>query len=145
MFFSTIEYKHNLPCKGRGTAQAVEGFMYNHNKSLTPYAKALRKNMTPEERCLWYNFLRQYKIRFLRQKVIKNYIVDFYCSKASLIIEIDGGQHYEDNAILNDRLRDEELSKLGYKVLRFTNLDIKNNFEGVCFVIDKNVQERIPL
>ena len=119
--------------------------MYNHNKNLTPYAKVLRKNMTPEERNLWYKFLRQYKVRFLRQKVVKNYIVDFYCSKASLIIEIDGGQHYEDSAMLNDRLRDEELSKLGYKVLRFTNLDIKNNFEGVCSVIDKNVQERIPL
>ena len=62
--------------------------MYNHNKKLTPYAKKLRKNMTLEERNLWYKFLRGYKIRFLRQKVIKNYIVDFYCSKASLVIEL---------------------------------------------------------
>lgn len=119
--------------------------MYNHNKKLTPYAKKLRKNMTLEERNLWYKFLRGYKIRFLRQKVIKNYIVDFYCSKASLVIEIDGGQHYEDDAILQDKMRDKELNELGYKVLRFTNFDIKNNFEGVCDTIDKTVKERIPL
>lgn len=118
--------------------------MYNHNKKLTPYAKKLRKNMTLEERNLWYKFLRGYKIRFLRQKVIKNYIVDFYCSKASLVIEIDGGQHYEDDAILQDKMRDKELNELGYKVLRFTNFDIKNNFEGVCDTIDKTVKERIP-
>ena len=119
--------------------------MYNHNKKLTPYAKKLRKNMTLEERNLWYKFLQEYKIRFLRQKVIKNYIVDFYCSKASLVIEIDGGQHYEDDAILQDKMRDKELNELGYKVLRFTNFDIKNNFEGVCDIIDKTVKERIPL
>ncbi len=65
--------------------------MYHHNKRLTPYAKQLRKNMTYEESKLWYNFLRTYNVRFLRQKVIENYIVDFYCAKASLIVEIDGG------------------------------------------------------
>lgn len=64
--------------------------MYHHNKRLTPYAKQLRKNMTYEESKLWYNFLRTYNVRFLRQKVIENYIVDFYCAKASLIVEIDG-------------------------------------------------------
>ena len=117
--------------------------MYNHNKKLTPYAKKLRKNMTVEERKLWYDFLRGYKVRFLRQKVILNYIVDFYCAKASLVIEIDGGQHYENEAALKDKLRDEELGKLGYKILRFSNQDIKNNFESVCALIDKTVKTKI--
>ena len=119
--------------------------MYYHNKNLTHYAKELRKNMTYEERELWYKFLRQYSVRFLRQKVINNYIVDFYCSKAALIIEIDGGQHYDDEALKNDELRDKELENLGYKVLRFTNTDIKNHFEEVCFVIDRSVKSKIPL
>ena len=117
--------------------------MYHHNKKLTPYAKQLRKNMTYEESKLWYNFLRTYNIRFLRQKVIENYIVDFYCAKASLIVEIDGGQHYENNAVEKDGLRDKVLESFGYKVLRFTNLDVKNNFEGVCGVIDATVKSRI--
>ncbi len=119
--------------------------MYNHNKKLTPYAKNFRKNMTYEERKLWYNFLRQYDVRFLRQKVINNYIVDFYCSCAALIIEIDGSQHYDDEVLLKDKLRDKDLENLGYMVLRFTNLDIKYNFEGVCNLIDKTVKTRIPL
>lgn len=117
--------------------------MYTHNKKLTPYAKDLRKNMTTEERKLWYQFLRLYPIRFLRQKVIKNYIVDFYCAKASLVIELDGGQHYEDDAQAYDEIRDTELKKLGYTVLRFTNLDIKNNFESVCDMIDREIQLKI--
>ena len=117
--------------------------MYNHNTSLTPYAKKLRKAMTVEERKLWYEFLRGYDIRFLRQKVIKNYIVDFYCSNSALIIEIDGGQHYEPEAEIKDLLRDQDLAALGYKVLRFTNDDIKNNFESVCTIIDQNVRARL--
>ena len=126
-----------------GNRASGGGIMYNHNKKLTPYAKKLRKNMTVEERKLWYDFLRGYKVRFLRQKVILNYIVDFYCAKASLVIEIDGGQHYENEAALKDKLRDEELGKLGYKILRFSNQDIKNNFESVCALIDKTVKTKI--
>ena len=129
--------------KREGDRVSGGGIMYHHNKKLTPYAKQLRKNMTYEESKLWYNFLRTYNIRFLRQKVIENYIVDFYCAKASLIVEIDGGQHYENNAVEKDGLRDKVLESFGYKVLRFTNLDVKNNFEGVCGVIDATVKSRI--
>ena len=66
---------------------------YKHNPKLTPNARELRKNMTKEEKQLWYNYLRKCKVRFLRQKVIDNYIVDFYCSKLNLVIELDGSQH----------------------------------------------------
>ena len=114
--------------------------MYNHNKNLTPLAKTLRKNMTKEENKLWYQYLRQYSIRFLRQKVINNYIVDFYCSKVKLIIELDGGQHYETTGINTDKNRDFELSQLGYKILRFSNLDINSNFEGVCETINSTIK-----
>lgn len=113
--------------------------MYNHNKKLTPLAKTLRKNMTKEENKLWYQYLRQYPIRFLRQKVINNYIVDFYCSKAKLIIELDGGQHYEPTGINKDKNRDFELSQLGYKILRFSNIDVNSNFEGVCETINSTI------
>lgn len=78
-----------------------------HNASLTANARSLRKNMTKEERHLWYDFLRAYPVRFLRQKVIDNYIVDFYCSKARLIVELDGSQHYEAGAVKKDEIRTE--------------------------------------
>ncbi len=80
---------------------------YKHNPNLTDNAKKLRKNMTKEERHLWYDFLRQYPVRFLRQKVIDNYIVDFYCAKAKLVIELDGGQHYEESIQRYDKIRTE--------------------------------------
>lgn len=131
----------NLPCKGRGTACGGRIiYMYNHNKKLTPLAKTLRKNMTKEENKLWYQYLRQYPIRFLRQKVINNYIVDFYCSKVKLIIELDGSQHYETTGINKDKNRNFELSQLGYKILRFSNLDINSNFEGVCETINSTIK-----
>ena len=114
--------------------------MYNHNKNLTPLAKTLRKNMTKEENKLWYQYLRQYPIRFLRHKVINNYIVDFYCSKVKLIIELDGSQHYETTGINKDKNRNFELSQLGYKILRFSNLDINSNFEGVCETINSTIK-----
>ncbi len=112
-----------------------------HNKILTPYAKNLRKNMTKQEKHLWYDFLRTYRLRFLRQKVIENYVVDFYCSKAKLVIEIDGGQHYTEEAMEYDKKRTEILEGYGLKVIRFTNLDIDNNFEGVCNNIDDIVSK----
>ena len=76
-----------------------------HNKDLVPRAKQLRKEMTKEERHLWYDFLRSYPVRFLRQKVIDNYIADFYCYEARLIIELDGSQYYEDKGLLKDKIR----------------------------------------
>ena len=80
-----------------------------HNKALTPIARKLRKDMTREERHLWYDFLREYPIRFLRQKVIGSYVVDFYCAAAKLVVELDGSQHYEEKGIADDQTRTEFL------------------------------------
>lgn len=112
-----------------------------HNKDKVSFAKELRKNMTKEERHLWYDFLRTYNVKFLRQKILGKYIVDFYCAKAKLVIELDGSQHYEDDAIKYDNERTAYLENFGVKVLRITNLDINRNFEGVCQYIDAQVKE----
>ena len=114
-----------------------------HNKELTPNAKALRKNMTKEERHLWYDFLRNYPVRFTRQKVIDNYIVDFYCHSARLIIELDGSQHYEDKEILKDKIRTQKIEERNLKVIRIPNNEITNNFEGVCEYVDICVKESL--
>ena len=108
----------------------------SYEGNLIPFAKKLRKNMTRQERHLWYDFLRSYPIRFQRQKTIGNYIVDFYCHSANLVIELDGSQHYFDEGITNDKERDEFLTKQGLRVLRFSNKDIDENFKGVCEYID---------
>ena len=112
-----------------------------HNKQNKPLAKALRKNMTPWERKLWYCFLREYPVRFQRQKCIGNFIVDFYCFRAKLVVELDGGGHYDPEAEEKDRNRTKELEKQGLKVLRFCNLDVDKNFYGVCSVIDEEVKK----
>ncbi len=112
-----------------------------HNTELTANAKALRKNMTKEERHLWYDFLREYPVRFLRQKVIDNYIVDFYCHSARLIIELDGSQHYEEKGLLRDRIRTEKIEQRNLKVLRIPNNEVDENFEGVCLYIDETVKQ----
>lgn len=114
--------------------------MKAYNKSNIPLAKALRKNMTPWERKLWYEFLRNYPVRFQRQKAIDNYIADFYCAKARLIIELDGGGHYTEEQIEKDRIRTEDFKKHNIKVLRICNLDIDRNFRGVCEYIDLTVK-----
>ena len=106
-------------------------------------SQTLRKNMTKEERHLWYDFLRDYPVRFLRQKVIDNYIVDFYCSKAKLIIEIDGSQHYTEEGVKKDEFRTEILEGYDLKIIRFTNRQINVNFRGVCAYIDKVVKDSI--
>ena len=115
---------------------------YHHNKKLSSYAKKLRKEMTKEERHLWYDFLSGYPVRFLRQKVIDEYIVDFYCSAARLVIELDGSQHYSAEKIEYDRKRTEHLEKLGLRVIRIPNNKIFENFEGVCSYINMAVNER---
>ncbi len=116
---------------------------YKHNKELVPLAKALRKNMTKEEKHLWYDYLRNYPIRFIRQKVIGKYIVDFYCAKAKLVIELDGSQHYEDKQKEMDALRTEFLEQCGLKVIRIINLEVNRNFEGVCMMIDYEVKQAL--
>ena len=114
--------------------------MKEYNKKNIPLAKELRKNMTPWERKLWYEFLRSYPVRFQRQKAIGNYIVDFYCAKARLVVELDGGGHYTQEQTERDNLRTKELESMNLKVLRFCNLDIHKNFRGVCEYIDLTVK-----
>ena len=104
----------------------------NSNPKLTDNAKNLRKNMTKEERHLWYDFLKKLSITVNRQKVIGKYIVDFYIASHKIAIELDGSQHYEDKNIVYDLDRSRYLQNEGIKVLRYTNLDINRNFEGVC-------------
>ena len=114
-----------------------------HNTELTTNARTLRKNMTKEERHLWYDFLKRYPVRFLRQKVIDNYIVDFYCHRARLIIELDGSQHYEEKGLLKDKIRTEKIKQRNLTVIRIPNNEINKNFEGVCQYIDNVVKESL--
>ena len=114
-----------------------------HNTELTAKAKALRKNMTEEERRLWHDFLKSYPVRFLRQKVIDHYIVDFYCHQARLIIELDGSQHYENAGLQKDRIRTEKIESRNLTVIRIPNNEIHRNFRGVCEYIDKYVQKAL--
>ena len=114
-----------------------------HEIKNEPFARRLRKEMTPWERKLWYLFLKDYPIRFQRQKCIDQYIVDFYCFKAKLVIELDGGGHYDPVAAEKDNKRTEILQRYGLKVIRFCNTDIDKNFYGVCTVIDDEVKGRI--
>ena len=114
-----------------------------HNPKLTENSKTLRKSMTKEERHLWYDFLRTYPIRFLRQKVIDNYIVDFYCHDARLIIELDGSQHYSDVGLLKDKIRTEKIELRNLTVIRIPNNEIFDNFDGVCEYIDVCVKKSL--
>ena len=107
-----------------------------YNKSNIVLAKNLRKNATKQENHLWYDFLSKYEVRFQRQKAIDNFIADFYCHQAKLIIEIDGSQHYTEEGIKKDEFRTEILEEYGLMVIRFTNHQINTNFRGVCDYID---------
>ena len=118
--------------------------MKAYNKENIPLAKALRKNMTPWERKLWYEFLRNYPLRFQRQKAIGNYIADFYCAKARLVIELDGGGHYTPEQTERDEARTKALESMGLTVLRICNLDIDRNFRGVCEHIDLTARDLSP-
>ena len=106
-------------------------------------AKSLRKNATPQENHLWYDFLSKYKVRFQRQKAIGDFIADFYCHNAKLIIEIDGSQHYTEEGRRKDAFRTEILEGYDLKVIRFTNRQIDTNFSGVCRYIDAVVKESL--
>ena len=116
---------------------------YKHNSNLTERARELRKNMTAEEKILWYQFLKDYPVRFLRQKIIDNYIADFYCSKAKLVIELDGSQHYEEANLENDTVRTKFLEGYGLKIIRIPNNQVFKNFRGVCEYIDLAVRQSL--
>ena len=106
------------------------------NPKLKTLSQALRKNQTKEEHLLWHNFLKKYPLRFRRQYVIGNYIVDFYCHQARVVVELDGSQHYDPIEKEKDRQRTAYLASQGLTVLRFTNLEVTRQFSSVCQAID---------
>ena len=114
-----------------------------HNKQLTSLAQQLRKEMTKEERHLWYDFLRSYPVRFTRQKVLGSYIVDFYCAQAKLVIELDGSQHFDPTGIAYDAARTAFLEGYGLTVIRIPNNEVSRNFHGVCEYIDAAVRQSL--
>ncbi len=114
-----------------------------HNKELTSRAKELRKNMTKEERHLWYDFLREYPVPFSRQKVLGKYIADFYCAQAKLVVELDGSQHFEPDAAAKDADRTSFLAGYGLTVIRVPNNEVSRNFAGVCEYIDNAVKQSL--
>ena len=114
-----------------------------HNKNILPMARILRKNMTKEERHLWYDFLRAYPTKFLRQKVLGKYVADFYCAKAKLVIELDGSQHYEEINIEKDTERTKFLEQYGLTVIRIPNNQVNQNFYEVCEFIDNIVKQSL--
>ena len=102
------------------------------NALLTENAKTLRKSMTKQERHLWYDYLKSLPVTVNRQKVVGQYILDFYCAQAKIAIELDGSQHYDEEGKAADAIREAYLNSLGITVLRYSNSDITRNFEGVC-------------
>jgi very-short-patch-repair endonuclease len=107
--------------------------LIEYDKNLKSFSRVLRKKMTDAERLIRRKIRgRQIKgFQFYRQKPIGNYIVDFYCPKIKLVLEVDGGQHYQDRNIFRDKARSDYLNKIGFKVLRFTNIEVLKNIDGV--------------
>ena len=113
-----------------------------YNKELTYKSRTLRKGATKEENHLWYDFLRNHKLKFTRQRIIDNYILDFYCAKIKLAIELDGSQHYEEIGSVKDEERTYKLNKHGVSVLRFTNGEVNNQFDEVCEYINEFIKKK---
>ena len=113
------------------------------NRTLKDRASAMRKDMTQEERKLWYQYLRSYPVKFRRQRIQAPFILDFSCREAALAIEIDGSQHYTDYGRSYDKWRTNHIEREGISVLRFSNGDIRDRFDGVCIMIDLTVQKRM--
>ena len=114
-----------------------------HNKKLLPNARKLRREMTKEESHLWYDFLKSHPLTFKRQQIIGHYIVDFYCSKARLVIELDGSQHGSEQGEVRDTERTAFLEEYDLAVLRFWNNEVNREFEAVCRTIDGIIRERL--
>ena len=118
------------------------GMDEQHNSKLIPNARKLRKDMTKEERHLWYDGLKKLPVTVHRQKVLGNYIVDFYIASAKLVIELDGSQHYEEHGRIKDKERDAYLQSIGCRVLRYSNADINQRFRHVCEDIYKHLYKQ---
>lgn len=114
-----------------------------HNRKLTSRAQQLRRDMTKEERKLWYEYLRISPYRFRRQVTCGNYILDFYCASAKLAVELDGSQHYETEGQKYDQRRTAYMKMVGVEVIRFSNADVMQKFSGVCQMIETTVQQRM--
>ena len=117
--------------------------MLPRNKSLIKNSNELRNNPTKQENHLWYDFLRKHNLHFYRQRIVGSYIVDFYCPKAKLVIELDGSQHFEKENAEYDAIRTEYLNSLGLYVLRFSNRDINYNFDGCCQYIEETILSQL--
>ena len=113
------------------------------DNSQSKNARRLRRDMTPHERKLWYLFLRKYPVKIYEQRIIGRFIVDFYCTSARLVIELDGAQHYEPQGLAYDAERSQSLTAPGLEVLRFSNRDIDRNFRDACEQIDLTIQTRL--
>ena len=114
-----------------------------YNGKLISFAKELRKEAPPQENHLWYDFLSKYPVKFRRQVMIDNYIADFYCYNAKLVIEVDGSQHETDDGMQKDEIRTEKLEEHGLQVIRIPNRCIDKEFNRVCDYIDQVVKNNI--
>ena len=112
------------------------------NNQLLPRARELRREMTPQERKLWYLFLRTYPVKIYKQRIIESFIVDFYCASAKLVIEVDGSQHYTESGMQYDQERSQILAGYGLQVLRFTNREVDTQFSRVCDTIHRVIETR---
>ena len=117
--------------------------MIEKNNEVLSIARSLRREMTPQVRRLWFCFLKNYPVKFFKQRIIENYIVDFYCSPAKLVIEVDGSQHYDPEKMESDRKRLEVFQKYGLEVIRFSNHEVNQYFDSVCEAIHRTVINRI--
>ena len=111
------------------------------NNNLLENARKLRADMTPQERKLWYLFLKSYPVKVYKQRIVGPYIVDFYCASAKLIIEIDGSQHYDEDVQKKDAERTAYLNGLGLRVIRYSNADINCRFDQVCQQIHRIISK----
>ena len=112
------------------------------NPAMLPRARELRKSMTPQERHLWYDFLRACPVKIYKQRIIESFIADFYCASALLVIEIDGGQHFTEQGLAYDRERSAVFQTYGIDVIRFTNHEVDTQFEAVCDQIIRTIESR---
>jgi very-short-patch-repair endonuclease len=129
---------------GGSTMLNDSDFHLPYNPALNSRAKELRKNMTPAERKFWHKYLRTFQFKVYRQRPIDYFIVDFYCPSLKLVIEVDGESHYTDEGKDYDRERTQRLEGYGIKVIRFSNQEVLNEFEGVCDEIERMIPPSPP-
>ena len=135
-------------CKGAVEGSVTGGVLKKftgYNSKSKPCCRVLRKNMTRQECRLWYDFLRDYPVKFYRQRSIDRFIADFYCSKAHLVIEVDGSQHSTAKGRVLDAERDAVLNSYGVTVIRVTNKDIEQNFFETCVFLDARIKENLSI